>query len=274
MTQPTLRDTRPAFDPEGKYLYFIGQRDFDPVYDELHFDLGFPKGSRPFAITLRKDAAQPVHAAPQAAAEQGSRRRSRRPRTKRRRPRRRTIEIELDGITERVLAFPVPESALRPDRRASRARRCIRSYPIEGARGRGGDEDAGRARRRSTRTTSSSRSPERLVDGDLRLLGRPRRQDAAVPGGDRLRVLKAGEKAPDKKDGDKPGRESGWIDLGRVKVSIEPARRVAADVPRGVAPAARAVLDRGHVGHRLGRGLRALPAAASIGSRRAPSSRT
>jgi tricorn protease len=41
--------------------------------------------------------------------------------------------------------------------------------------------------------------------------------------GDRLRVLKAGEKPPDKKDGDGPGRESGWIDLGRVKVSIEPA---------------------------------------------------
>jgi tricorn protease len=40
--------------------------------------------------------------------------------------------------------------------------------------------------------------------------------------GDRLRVLKAGEKAPEKKD-DKPGRESGWIDLGRIKVSIQPA---------------------------------------------------
>src|SRR4030088_3346334 len=40
--------------------------------------------------------------------------------------------------------------------------------------------------------------------------------------GDRLRVLKAGGKVPDKKD-DKPARESGWIDLGRVKVSIQPA---------------------------------------------------
>ena len=35
-------------------------------------------------------------------------------------------------------------------------------------------------------------------------------------------MLKGGEKAPDKKE-DKPGRESGWIDLGRVKVSIQPA---------------------------------------------------
>ena len=36
-------------------------------------------------------------------------------------------------------------------------------------------------------------------------------------------MLKAGEKPPEKKDGDKPGRESGWIDLERVKVSVEPA---------------------------------------------------
>src|SRR6185503_7884529 len=34
---------------------------------------------------------------------------------------------------------------------------------------------------------------------------------------------KAGEKVPDKKDGDKPSRDSGWVDLGRVKVSIQPA---------------------------------------------------
>src|SRR5207245_517163 len=45
-TRPILADTMPSFDPDGKYLYFIGQREFDPVYDALHFDLGFPKGAR------------------------------------------------------------------------------------------------------------------------------------------------------------------------------------------------------------------------------------
>ncbi len=66
VTNPTLRDRNPAFDPEGKYLYFIGQRDYDPVYDELQFDLGFPKGSRPFAITLRKDLPNPFIPHPKA----------------------------------------------------------------------------------------------------------------------------------------------------------------------------------------------------------------
>ncbi|HEU5368093.1 MAG TPA: PDZ domain-containing protein, partial [Ktedonobacterales bacterium] len=41
---------------------------------------------------------------------------------------------------------------------------------------------------------------------------------------DKLRVLKAGEKPPELQgpERDKPGRESGWLDLGRVKVSIRP----------------------------------------------------
>src|SRR5258706_11537737 len=38
----------------------------------------------------------------------------------------------------------------------------------------------------------------------------------------RLRVLKAGEK-PSKPESHEPNRESGWLDLHRVKVSVQPA---------------------------------------------------
>src|SRR2546422_7129 len=38
----------------------------------------------------------------------------------------------------------------------------------------------------------------------------------------RLRVLKAGEKAP-KSESNEPNRETGWLDLHRVKVSVQPA---------------------------------------------------
>jgi tricorn protease len=38
--------------------------------------------------------------------------------------------------------------------------------------------------------------------------------------GERLRVVKATERPPD--DQDEPGRASGWVDLGRVKVSVRP----------------------------------------------------
>src|SRR5437870_1434268 len=219
-TRPVLRDTRPAFDPEGKYLYFIGQRDFDPVYDELHFDLGFPKGSRPFAITLRKDLDNPfiprpkppesqeVAALKKAEAEEGP-------------PAPPRIEIELDGISDRVLAFPVNEG--RYGRiEGIKGKALFSTYPIEGARGRARNEDDRPARGVLESYELETQKQDRLADGLSDFwIGRDGKT-LLYQAGDRLRVLKAGEKAPEKKD-DKPGRESGWIDLGRVKVSIQPA---------------------------------------------------
>ena len=59
LTGPDFFDVGPSFDPDGKYLYFISWRVFNPVYDSHYFDLGFPKGSRPYLLTLRNDIVSP-----------------------------------------------------------------------------------------------------------------------------------------------------------------------------------------------------------------------
>ncbi|HXW77080.1 MAG TPA: SMP-30/gluconolactonase/LRE family protein, partial [Candidatus Eremiobacteraceae bacterium] len=59
VTSPLRTDRSPAWDPDGKYLYFISTRDFNPVYDALQFDLSFPQASRPFVVTLRADVPSP-----------------------------------------------------------------------------------------------------------------------------------------------------------------------------------------------------------------------
>jgi tricorn protease len=66
VTEPLRYDMQPAFDPEGKYLYFLSARDFDPVQDNLHFDMGFPKGVRPYLITLKRDERSPFMPLPTA----------------------------------------------------------------------------------------------------------------------------------------------------------------------------------------------------------------
>src|SRR5207237_6010317 len=38
VTQPEFRDYGPAFDPTGRYLYFLSVRTFDPVYDSVQFE--------------------------------------------------------------------------------------------------------------------------------------------------------------------------------------------------------------------------------------------
>ena len=220
VTRPVLRDTRPAFDPEGRYLYFIGQRDFDPVYDELQFDLGFPKGSRPFAVTLRKALDNPFIPRPKApeSQEAAAKKKAESEEGPSAPPR---IEIDLDGIADRVLAFPVGEA--RYGRiEGIKGKVLFSSYPIEGARGRRNSEDAPSARGVLESYDLENQKQERLLDGLSDFwIGRDGKT-LLYQSHDRLRVLKAGEKAPDKKD-DKPGRDSGWIDLSRMKVSVQPA---------------------------------------------------
>ncbi|MDQ3250204.1 MAG: PDZ domain-containing protein, partial [Chloroflexota bacterium] len=60
-----LHDVRPSFDPEGRYLYFLSYREFNPVYDGLHFELGFPWGMRPYLVTLQADLANPFTPRPE-----------------------------------------------------------------------------------------------------------------------------------------------------------------------------------------------------------------
>jgi tricorn protease len=58
-TQPEFRDYAPAFDPEGKYLYFLSLRTYDPVYDAVQFELSFPRAARPYLIACRPVAPHP-----------------------------------------------------------------------------------------------------------------------------------------------------------------------------------------------------------------------
>jgi tricorn protease len=64
LTDPEFRDSAPAFDPEGRYLYFVSVRTFDPVYDNVHFDLSFPRGARPYLIALQAGGRAPFDPEP------------------------------------------------------------------------------------------------------------------------------------------------------------------------------------------------------------------
>ena len=125
-TARVLYDSRPAFDPEGGYLYFIGHRDFEPVYDQVQFDLGFPAppgpSPSPSAGTSRTRSGR-------GPSRQRARRRPprRRPRRRRRRRRRATPGPRWRSSSR---ASPIAwwgspcRSAATGRSRASRARRC------------------------------------------------------------------------------------------------------------------------------------------------------
>ncbi len=49
----------PIFDPDGKYLYFLSDRDFNEVLGNIDFEFANPKTTRVYIATLRKDEPSP-----------------------------------------------------------------------------------------------------------------------------------------------------------------------------------------------------------------------
>ncbi len=217
-----LRDGNPAFDPEGRYLYFIGHREFNPVYDALHFDLGFPFGTRPYAIALRADVSvpfvpQPAPLVPTAESENGQsdEKSDDASSTDTDTDTDATPGIEVAGITDRIVPIPVPDGNYRQVVGAPGKVLVLSSLP-EGTRP--SQEQAGEHGWLSAVDLSTGKV-DRVVDALDDAVLTPDGKTMVYRCGDRLRVVKADEKAPDTSE---TNRDSGWIDLDRLKVSVRP----------------------------------------------------
>jgi tricorn protease len=215
-TEPLLIDSDPSWDPKGDYLYFLSYRVFDPVYDNLHFDLGFPKGAKPALVTLRADVPSPfVPKVEEPKPEEPAKDQD----GEKKEPEEKPLNIELEGITKRVAVFPVPEA------------RYAQLFGIEG------------------KVLMTSHQPEGALNQDIVASSAPKahlqayefanqkletvcdriswldvsldRKTMLLVVGDRYRVLPAGEK-PKPDAPNEAGKESGWLDLGRIRVSVEP----------------------------------------------------
>jgi tricorn protease len=113
ITPQGFRDYQPVFDPDGRYIYFLSAREFNPVYDTSYFQLGFPLGVRPYLVTLMKDTISPFtpeyrrlfgkkdsHHEDESEAQKD---------IKNKKERVVKVDVDIDGIQERIIAFPLPE---------------------------------------------------------------------------------------------------------------------------------------------------------------------
>ncbi|MBM3464742.1 MAG: peptidase, partial [Armatimonadetes bacterium] len=218
-TQPVLHDMRPAFDPDGKYLYFIGQRDFNPVYDAVQFDLGFPRASRPFLIPLRRDLASPFipqPKTPEPPADDKKKKKKSGPELTR---------IDLDGIADRVVGFPLSEARYGRVLGVKGGKVLWSVFPLEGGRVSFWDT-APPAKGTIEQYDFEKNKQEPFVEGISDFTVARDGKTLLYRAGRRLRVVKATEKPEKSKDGDegtKFSRLTGWVDLGRIRVSVRPA---------------------------------------------------
>jgi tricorn protease len=57
-----LSDGQPTFDPEGKYLFYASDREFEPVYSSFDNSWAYPNPTRLVAVPLRRDIKSPLAA--------------------------------------------------------------------------------------------------------------------------------------------------------------------------------------------------------------------
>ncbi|OFZ51794.1 MAG: hypothetical protein A2381_00630 [Bdellovibrionales bacterium RIFOXYB1_FULL_37_110] len=108
LLEPVRYDYDPVFSPDGKYLYFIGIREFVPNYNETHFDLGFPFASRLYVVSLTKEAENPFYKnLIMIAEDEEDGGKNKNNKKKKGEKDELIVKIDFDGIDNRVYAFPV-----------------------------------------------------------------------------------------------------------------------------------------------------------------------
>jgi tricorn protease len=114
VTDGRFRDESPSFTPDGKYLAFLSNRSFDPVYDGHSFDLSFPSPIKPYLVALAADTPSPfgptvalsedadgASEEPGAAASEAASGAAKRPVP--------TVRVDAEGLAHRVISVPVPQ---------------------------------------------------------------------------------------------------------------------------------------------------------------------
>lgn len=134
-----------------------------------------------------------------------------------------TTQIDFEGIHLRVITVPLPAGIYGQVAGLSKRRVIATQYPIEGILQDWLDSDSegkGTLLMYDFITTKTEILASKVSDFTL-----SRDQKTLVyRSGKRLRVLPAGQKPDEKHEQAPPSRESGWIDLTRVRCAVVPTR--------------------------------------------------
>ncbi|HPW18500.1 MAG TPA: PDZ domain-containing protein [Candidatus Aminicenantes bacterium] len=109
----------PAFSRDGKYLFFVSDRDFSPVYSQTEWNHAYLAMSRVFFVTLAKDvkspfapksdevAVKPDKAAAPAAGAKAAAKAGEKPAAKAEPEAVPPIKVDADGLAGRIVALPI-----------------------------------------------------------------------------------------------------------------------------------------------------------------------
>ncbi|MDQ0769667.1 tricorn protease [Pseudarthrobacter defluvii] len=218
VTDGRFRDASPAFTPDGKFLAFLSNRSFDPVYDGHSFDLSFPSPIKPYLVALTAETPSPfgpsvdpagaepdagADAKPTDADEAGD---SAVP----------AVTVDAEGLAHRVIGVPVPQGNYSSLEAVDGALLWLDSV-LAGVTGDGkASQEDKDARPSLVRYDIARRKQATLVDA----------VDSYRLSGDRSKVVLVADKQVTVVPSDaKADEESGKVvkvDLGRIRVLMDP----------------------------------------------------
>ncbi len=217
ITRPAFDDRWPSFDPGGKYLYFTSGRVFDPVYDTHFHDYSFPTGTRPHLLTLRADVGSPFDPARRPARVPGAPPAGKHPGNDKDQDESgpEPVEIDVEGLESRVVAFPQPSG--RYSRVVGAKGRVFTVfYPVTGSL-----TPDSKPTGRLEAWDFNTEKIEQIAEGVSAVSSTAAGTVISIRSGKKLRVVPVGWKE-DKSGGSEANRASGWIDLDRLRVQVDP----------------------------------------------------
>ncbi|MGZ0231670.1 S41 family peptidase, partial [Streptomyces sp. CPS1] len=209
-----FRDHAPAFTLDGRHLAFLSNRSFDPVYDEHAFDLAFVEGTRPYLITLAATTPSPFgpqrHGRPFETSDKEETPDSEGVPTTR---------IDLDGLADRIVPFPV-EAARYSHLRAAKDGVLWLRHPLRGVLGasRATPDDPDPHTELERYDLVQQRLEHLAADADrIEVSGDGKRVLLWTDG--KLKVVPSDRRASADEDSD----SNITVDLGRIRQTIDPA---------------------------------------------------
>jgi tricorn protease len=104
VTDGWYESSKPTFSGDGKYLYFVSERDFNPVYSETEWNHAYVDMAKPYFVTLAKETPSPfAPKSDEATVEKTGP--TPMPDAKKKEP---ALKVDTDGLMERILVLPVP----------------------------------------------------------------------------------------------------------------------------------------------------------------------
>ncbi|GAA1339665.1 S41 family peptidase [Arthrobacter roseus] len=213
ITDGRFNDFSPVFLPDGKFVAFLSERSFDPVYDTHRFDLSFPASTKPFLVSLAATTPSPFgpsvggETAENSAAGESAVQES---------PV--DVVVDADRIAERIIAVPVAQG--RYDSLAA-----IKGGLLWLAREPLGVTGDGRAIA-TDRGPATQLEKFDFVDRELTVLVDSLDQFRVSGDGQRLVIIDGStvRSVPITGPVDKGSAESVDVDLSRIRVKLEPAK--------------------------------------------------